>query len=159
MTTATQARTVMRTRLEAGNVTNSDSRAVPFRWQNEAADSQGEVELPDTPSPFVYVEFNADRGTLASFGGGRGANRYRNPARLEAYVFVPKGEGLDEAEAIAEQIAVLFRSYRDADISCFDASVYPGGDGEELKPKGISSEVGNYFWACCEVSLFFDQIG
>lgn len=159
MTTAKTARQVMRSRLEAGNVIDGNSQAVPFRWQNESADSLGNIELPDTPSPFVYIEFNVDRGDIASFGGGRGQNRYRNPARLEAFVFVPKGEGLDEAESIAEQIAALFRSYRDNDISCFDASVYPGGDGEELKPKGLASEVGNYFWAGVEVSLFFDQIG
>jgi hypothetical protein len=153
MTTAKQARTVIRSRLEAGGL------SVPLRWQNEEADSSGNVELPDLPAPFVYTEFLTDPAQLVSFGGGRYQNRYRNPARLDAYVFVPKGEGLDEAETIAEQIAVLFRSYRDTDISCFDATVYPGGDGASLKPPGLNSEVGNYYWACCEVSLFFDQTG
>lgn len=159
MTTVSQARQVIRSRIEAGAVVDSDSTPVPFRWQNEETDSLGNVELPSPASPFVYVEFNADRASLASFGGGRGSNRYRNPARIEAFVFVPKGEGLNEAESIAEQIATLFRSYRDDDISCFDASVYPGGDGEDLAPKGMSSEVSNYFYCSLEVSLHFDLIG
>lgn len=159
MTTASAARQAVRTRLEGGSIVDGASAAVPLRWQNEEADSAGNVNLPDQPAPFVYCEFLTERADLVSFGGGAGSNRYRNPARLDAYVFVPKGEGLDEAELIAEQIATLFRSHRDATISCFDATVYPGGDGAELKPPGLQSEVGNYFWACCEVRLFFDQIG
>lgn len=159
MTTAGQARGVIRSRIENGNIVDNASNPVPLRWQNETADSLGNIELPDTPSPFIYAEFLTDPAQLVSFGGGRFANRYRNPARLDAYVFVPKGEGLDQAESIAEQIAALFRSYRDSNISCFDATVYPGGDGASLTPPGLSSEVGSYFWAVCECSLFFDQIG
>lgn len=148
MTTVSEARGAVRARIEA-NITS-----VPLRWQNEDGGP-----LPDEPAPFVYAEFNTERGSLAGFGGGRGNNLYRNPARVEAYVFVPKGVGLDRAEEIAEQIAALFRSYRDQHISCFDATVYPGGDGAALTPAGLSSEVGNYFWASVEVSLHFDQVG
>lgn len=154
MTTASGARAIIRARLEAGAIVDSDSVAVPLRWQNENGGA-----LPDTPTPFIYTEFLTDPASLVSFGSGRGANRYRNPARVDAYVFVPKDEGLDEAESIAEQIAALFRSYRDASISCFEATVMPGGDGASITPPGLSSEVGNYFWAVCEVSLYFDQIG
>jgi hypothetical protein len=159
MTTLSAARVAMRARIEGGNVVDAGDAAVPFRWQNEDKDSAGHADLPDTPAPFVYIEVLAERGNITSFGGGSGRNVYRNTLRLDAYVFVPKGKGLDEAESIAEQIAVLFRSYRDADISCFDATVYPGGDGADLKPPGLSSQVGNYFWACCEVSAYFDQVG
>jgi hypothetical protein len=159
MTTARQARTALRARLEAGSVVDGSSNPLPFRWQNEAMDSQGNTELPDTPAPFAYVEFITDRASLVSFGGGRGNNLHRNPAMLVAYVFVPKDEGLDEAESIAEQIAALFRSHRDSDVSCFEASVMPGGDGAMLKPPGLTSDVGNYFYAVTEVSLHFDQIG
>lgn len=158
MTTAAAARQVMRARIEAAGISYGGN-PVPFRWQNEDADSAGNIALPDTPAPFVYAEFLTEAAALASFGGGRGQNRYRNPARLDAYVMVPKGQGLDAAEDIAEQVATLFRSYRDADISCFDATVYPGGDGASLKPEGLSSDVGNYFYAVTEVSLFFDQAG
>lgn len=159
MTTATGARQAVRARLLAASITDALGNNVPLRWQNEKVDSLGNEELPSDPSPFVYVEFLTERADLVSFGAGRGANRYRTPARVDAYVFVPMGHGLDEAEQIAEQIAALFRSYRDADISCFDATVYPGGDGASLKPPGLSSEVGNYFYAVTEISLFFDQIG
>jgi hypothetical protein len=145
--------------MEAGNIIDSASAPVPLRWQNEAADSAGNVPLPDTPSPFVYTEFITNPGTLVGYGGGRGANLYRTPAFVAAYVFVPKDEGLDEAETIAEQIAALFRSYRDSSISCFDATVQPGGDGETIKPPGLDSAVGNYFWAVTEISLHYDQIG
>lgn len=154
MTTASQARAAIRTRIEAGAIVNAGNSAVPLRWQNEDGDP-----LPDQPAAFVYTEFLTDPAQLVSFGGGRGANRYRNPARIDSYVFVPRGEGLDQAELIAEQIAALFRSYRDSDIQCFEATVYPGGDGASLKPPGLSSEVENYFWAVAEISLFFDQIG
>lgn len=147
MTTAAQARGVVRARIEAAGL------GVTLCWQNETA------VLPDTPAPLVYTEFVTEPGRIASFGGGRGSNRYRNPARIEAYVFVPTGEGLDQAETIAEQIAALFRSYRDEHISCFDASVLPGGDGAMLVPPGLQSLAGNYFWAGVEVSLHFDQIG
>jgi hypothetical protein len=151
-TTASQARLVMRARIEAAAITLR-SVPVPLRWQNEA------TPLPDTPSPFVYSEFLTGRGRIAGFGGGRGCNLYRNPATFTAYVFVPKDSGLDDAEAIAEQVAALFRSYRDDSISCFDATVHPGGDGAELKPPGLASVVGNYFYAVAEISLHFDQIG
>jgi hypothetical protein len=149
----------MRHRIEAASIVDRNSAAVPFRWQNENADSQGNATLPSDPSPFVYCEFITERGRLAGYGGGPGRNLYRNPARLDAYVFVPKNDGLDQAESIAEQVAALFRSYRDADISCFDATVYPGGDGSSLKPAGLNSVVGGYFYAATEVSLYFDQIG
>mgnify|MGYP000467545466 CR=1 FL=1 len=157
--TASQARQACRSRIEAASIVDRHSTAVPFRWQNETADSQGNTDLPSEPAAFVYCEFITDRGQLAAFGGGVGQNLYRNPAQLVAYVFVPKGEGLDDSEQIAEQIAALFRSYRSAQISCFDASVYPGGDGASLKPPGLSSVDGSYFFAVTEVSLFFDQIG
>jgi hypothetical protein len=150
--TASEARLVMRARIETAAIALR-AVPVPFRWQNEAA------QLPDTPATFVYCEFLTGRARVAGYGGGRGRNLYRNPATFTAYVFVPKDSGLDDAEAIAEQIAALFRSYRDDSISCFDASVHPGGDGAELKPPGLASVVGNYFYAVAEISLHFDQIG
>lgn len=153
MTTVTQARQAIRARIETGNVTFGGT-AVPLRWQNEDGGP-----LPDTPAPFVYIEFLNEGSSIVAFGGGRGGNTHRNRARVEAYVFVPKGVGLNAAEAIAEQLAALLRAYRDNHVSCFDATVIPGGDGALLKPPGLQSEVGQYFWAACEASLTFDQIG
>ncbi|MEP9389658.1 hypothetical protein [Mesorhizobium sp. KR9-304] len=148
MTTITQARAAVRSRIEAAGLT------VSLRWQNEDGGP-----LPGQPSAFVYTEFNTEKGNIAGYGGGRGGNLYRNRANVESWVFVPKGEGLTQAESIAETIAALFRSYRDSYISCFDATVYPGGDGAALTPPGMHSDVGNYFWAAVEVSLHFDQVG
>jgi hypothetical protein len=153
MTTAAAARAVVRSRIENGAVVDSQARAVTLRWPNEFGEP-----IPDE-APFLYTEFITDRGSIASFGGGSSNNRYRYPARIECFAFVPMGRGLSEAESIAEQVAVLFRSYRDNDISCFDATVMAGGNGSDLKPPGLESIVGNYFYAACEVSLFFDQIG
>lgn len=150
MTTAAEAFAVLKARA----IANKPAKVDALRWQNEDGDP-----LPDDPCNFIYTEFLTDRGSIAAFGGGRSNNRYRNPARLEAYVFVPRGQGNEIALQIAEQYAAIFRSYRDADISCFDASVLPGGDGADLKPKGITSRVSNYFYACVEVSLFYDLIG
>jgi hypothetical protein len=155
MTTASGAFAVIRARC----VANKPAGLSAFRFQGEDADTNGDVELPDTPAAFAYVEFLAEPAQLVSYGGGRGANRYRHPMRIVFYVFVPRGVGLSVATDLAEQLATLFRSYRDDDISCFDATVYPGGNGADLKPPGLSSEVNNYFWASVEVSGFYDLIG
>lgn len=153
MTTASGAYNVIRARIE-NNVPLSQGVPVPVRWQNEDA-----VPLPDVPAPFVYVEFNPDPASLVSFGGGQTSNRYRNPAVIDAYCFVPRGWGLVAATDLAEMIATLFRSYRDADISCFDATVYPLGSGSSVKPPGLDSEVDNYYVATTQITLFFDLIG
>lgn len=150
MTTAAQAFAIIKAHI----IANKPAKVECLRFQNEDGDP-----LPDEAAPFIYTEFLTDRGSIAAFGGGRMNNRYRNPARIEAYIFVKRGDGNAVALEIAEQFATIFRSYRDADISCFDASVLPGGDGADLKPKGITSRVSNYFYACVEVSLFYDLIG
>lgn len=154
MTTASAAYAVIKARLETNKPTG-----LVLRWQNVDEDSDGNTQLPDTPSAFAYTEFLTDPAQLVSFGGGRTNNRYRNTARIVTYVFVPRGQGLAVATDYAEQVATIFRSYRDNDISCFESSVFPGGNGADLKPPGLSSEVDNYFWASVEVALFFDLIG
>lgn len=152
MATASEAFAVLRGILEAGLL-------LPLRWQNEDADSGGAVALPDTPAAFVYTIFEPQRAELVSFGGGRGQNRYRNPATLDMFVFVPRGQGLAVAMDYAETAATLFRSYRDTTVSCFAATVYAGGSGAELRPPGLASEVNAYFYAAVEVELFYDLIG
>lgn len=157
MTTAAQAYTAIRSRLEANVPTDANSLPVHLRWQNG-----NEGAVPDLPAPFVYVEFDNDgsptRGP-AGYGGGVGNNLWRNEASIVAYAMADRGHGVDEALSIAEQIATLFRSHRDSDISCFRATAYPGGDGADLKPPGLESVVGNYFYAVAEIDLHFDQLG
>lgn len=150
MTTASQAYAVIRARIEA----NKPAALTALRWQNE----DGEA-LPDTPAAFAYTEFLAEPANLVSFGGGRGNNRYRHPAQIVCYIFVPRGQGLSVATDLAEQIAALFRSHRDTDISCSAATVHPGGNGADFRPAGVASEVDNYYVAVVEVPLFFDLIG
>lgn len=146
MTTASEAYKAIRAIIDAGIT-------VPRRWQNETK------PLPNSPEPFIYTEILIDPGELKSYGGGRFRNLYRNFGNVESYAFVPAGVGVDPALALAEQVATLFRSHRDTKISCFQASVMPLGNGSQMKPPGLSSEVGNYYCAVCDVVLFFDQIG
>lgn len=148
--TAAQALAAIRARLDAGGF------AFPLRYQGEDSGP-----LPDTPSTFAFVVFNNDgsgRGP-AAFGGGRSANLYRNQATVDAYVFAPNGEGLSVAIEAAELVAAQLRSFRDASISCFSADVIPVGEGSQLTPPGLNSEVSNYQCAVAEIALFFDQIG
>jgi hypothetical protein len=151
MTTSAEAYTVIKSRLEGNQPVDLTGG---YRWQNGPNEP-----LPETPAPFAYVEFLIDLSGIVGFGGGQGQNRYRHPARIEGFVFIPKGHGLTPALAIAEQLANLFLSYRDDDISCWSATAMPGGDGAMLKPEGLDSEVGNYFWASFSVDLHFDKIG
>lgn len=151
MTTASEAFAAVKSRLGAGS-----GISIPLYWQGEDAPT-----LPDTPEPFAFIVFNVDGSGAgpASFGGGRGANTYRNVATVEAFVFVPKGWGLPEALDNAETIAARMRSFRDTSISCFNADVVPIGEGEGLAPPGLASEVNNYQCAVAECALTFDQIG
>jgi hypothetical protein len=147
VTTLATAFAALRTRAEA-NITT-----MPLHWPNESN------ELPDEASPFVYFDIDTFPASIASFGGGRGNNRYRNGAEFRAYVFVPVDWGLNEALTRGETVAAVFRSYRDADISCFGASVHPVGKGTEIIPPGLESAAGNYACAVVIVDMFFDQIG
>lgn len=153
MATAAEAYAALRDRIETGGLT------IPRRYQNLDADSNGLVPLPDVPEPFYYCEFIVETVDLASFGGGRYRNTYRNQSCFYVWTFVPRGWGLQSALDYAEQAAVLLRSYRTPVISCFGAWVIPGGDGAVLQPPGLRSEVNAYFYAFVETDLFFDQIG
>lgn len=128
----------------------------PLRFQSEDSGP-----LPDTPAPFAFVLFNNDgsgRGPTA-FGGGQGSNLYRNQALIEAFVFVPNGEGIDAAMDNAELVAARLRSFREAKVSCGSADVVPIGEGSKISVPGLSSEVNNYICALAEITAHFDQIG
>jgi len=150
MTTASTAHALIKARIEA----NKPASVVSLRWQNEDGDP-----LPSEPAPFLYTELDPDKQFLAGFGGGLGSNLWRNPARIACFVFVPRGWGLQTATDLAETIAALFRGYRTTDLQCFDASVYTLGTGSGIRPPGVDSEADNYFAACAEIALFYDQIG
>jgi hypothetical protein len=151
-TTASQAYVAIRAQLE-GNV----AITIPLRWQGE----NGEP-LPNPPSAFAFVDFNNDgsgRGPVA-FGGGVGANLYRNEARIEAYVFVPNNAGLQAALDFGETIAAQLRSFRNARISCFSADVVPVGSASHIAVAGFSTGVaGDYQCVVATARFHFDQIG
>ena len=146
MTTIAAAWGVLRSRAES-------SISLPMYWPNES------IRLPDTPTAFVYFEIDPQLAFVAGFGGGRGANLYRNQADLNAFVFVPVEEGIELAMTYGETVAAVFRSFRDANVSCFEASVHPIGRGAELTPPGLSAIAGNYFCAVVIVAMHFDQVG
>ena len=152
MSTATQALSAIRSRLEA----SGSGISIPLRWHGDQQEA-----LPDTPTAFAFIVFNNEGSGPGpvSFGGGSGNNRYRNRAHVEAYVFSPSGEGLSVAMDHAETIAARLRSFRDSDVSCFSADVIPVGEGSKLTPPGLSSEVSNYQCAIAAIELHFDQIG
>ena len=151
MTTSEAAFGVIRTRLDANKPT-WNSVQLSVRWPNETS------ALPDTPAPFVYVEWATDPADLAAAGGVTN-NLWRHRGRIIAYVFVPLGLGAAAALNICDQVAGVFRSYRDTDISCFSATVYPGSEGVRLKPAGLDSAVTSYWGALVEIEMFYDLIG
>ena len=147
-TTAAEALTAIKTQLASGTV--------PLYWQGDDAPT-----LPDSPAAFGFVVFNNEGSgrSPTAFGGGRGANLYRNRASIEAYIFSPLGEGAEVVMGYAEAVAAKFRSYRDSDISCSSADVILIGPGSSLSVPGLSNEVSNYQCAVAEIALHFDQIG
>lgn len=159
MTTITGAFSAIRSRLEGGSYTDGTGATLASTWMRFQGEDGG--ELPDTPAPLAYIElenFGPGRGPTA-FGGGSGSNLYRNEGQINAYVFVPNGQGLSVTVALAEQVAARMRSFRDSDVSCFSASVHPIGDGTSIAPDGLNSEVNNYTCAVVEIAFHFDDIG
>ena len=156
MATITTAFAAIRARLEAVAITDAEGNTLPFRWQYEDGGP-----LPEDPTAFCHVEmenFGAGRFPVG-YGGGSGNNLYRNEGLVNAYVFVPNGQGISVAVALGEQVAARLRSYRDSTISCFAASVHPIGDGTSIAPSGLNSEVNNYTCAVVEIAIQFDQVG
>ncbi|QOZ52876.1 hypothetical protein [Bradyrhizobium sp. CCBAU 53338] len=152
MSTTRDALVAIRSRLEA----DDSGITIPLRWHGEPSDP-----LSDEPEPFGYVIFNNEgsgNGPI-EFGGGRGQNRYRSNATVEAYVFVPAQSGLPAALDLAETVASRLRSFRDDTVSCFSADVIPIGGGSSIAPPGLDSDVSNFVAALAEARVTFDQIG
>jgi hypothetical protein len=150
--TAGDALASIRSRLESGSL------GITLYWHGDDPPI-----LPNTPATFAYIVFNSEGSGRfpKSYGGGQGANLYRNKATLEAYVFSPPtGDGgmkpvMDNAEIIAARL----RSFRDVSVSCYGADVIPVGPGANIAPPGLPNEVSNYLCAIAEVYIEFDQIG
>jgi hypothetical protein len=139
MTTVAAAQAVIRSLLE------TQLPALSFKWQNE------KFIVPNTPAPFAHVELIVEGMEIIAFGGGRGANLQRTIGRIEAQVMVAANTAVATGLATAEDIAAVFRGYRDADISCFACEVFP--------ETGATID-GNYAHvATTIVDLHFDKTG
>src|SRR5262245_649111 len=107
MATISDVHAQIRTMLAASPIT--------VRYPNETS------VLPDEPTAFTFPVLHEGSSDLASFGGGRGNNRYRRSHILELVVMIPQGAGLELGLGYAEQLAALFRGQRPTDdISFFD---------------------------------------
>jgi hypothetical protein len=127
---------------------------LPVSWQGEDP-----VQLPNDPSPFIYVVFETTKSAVIENGRGRGGNRHRTPAAATILIFVPTGWGLQYGTDYAEGFATVFRPYNSNGVICDAVTVYPGGPGSEIAVPGMDNEAGNYFWSGCEVEFYFDLIG
>lgn len=103
--------------------------------------------------------FNAARSSTIENGRGRGHNRHRNQGIMVAYVFIPQGWTLKIATDAAEAIATLYRPLNQSGVIVDTATVFPGGEGSQVRPPGVESDVANYLWAACEVEFHHDQLG
>ncbi len=147
MPTAAETETALRARVE------SASLAFPVHWDDGA-------QLPDTPAAFGFAIFdNEGSGGPIAFGGGQGANTYRNRASLEIFVFSPRADGKNAVLQLAEAVAARFRSYRTSSITIISADAVPVGPGTKIAPPGLQLPVGLYFCALAAIELRFDQIG
>lgn len=142
MTTTAAAQAAIRAKLTA------DLPALMFKWQNES------FIVPAIAVPFAFVELQILRQELIATGGGRFNNLYRNHGFIVAQVQVRANTAVTDGLTTAEQIAAVFRSYRDfgADpYSCFEATV---------RPETGRTEDGNYnHLASAEIVIHFDQVG
>lgn len=158
MTTPSQAYAAFRAVIENATITDGaqfGSGPVAMLWYGDP-----NQVIPDFPQPFAFTIFDAaTRASVIEIGGGRGANRHRNPSIASVFVCTAKDSGQQRSTDIAEQIAALFRPYNANGIICESATVYPTVDGTALKPPGSNSDVGNYMVAACEVEFYFDLIG
>jgi hypothetical protein len=154
MTTASEAHSFIRGRIESNVPNDKDGVSITLRWRGELGNP-----LPDTPSTFAFTFFDASLSGVIENGGGRGNLRHRNPGRAEVYIFVPNDWGLKPATDLAEAFATLFRAVNQSGVVVEAATVYPGGPGSELSIPGLPSDVENYIWSACEIDFYFDLIG
>lgn len=96
----------------------------PVVFENDAFD------LPDAPSPFIYVEVFGDFFGQASIGDDpRDNNLWRESGEVNFHVMTPNGTGSRGARSMADQLAGLFRG-RDIDgVTFLDASIGAGRPG------------------------------
>ena len=119
------AKAAIRSRLEDNWTTT------PITYQNE------EPEQPFPPkrgngslAPWVNLEIIGAGSGIWTFGtpGNRG---WRYPGEIHVHVFVPVGEGIEQADQYACDIGEIFRAakFYDDDAGCYVRTLSPQVDG------------------------------
>lgn len=117
------------------------------------------MELPDTPTPFVFVTFQTERARVIENGGGLGSNRHRQRLTALILIFLPLGWKCTRGTDYAEAFALPFRAFQQDGVTIEDVTVDPGGPGSEIALPGIDNAAVDYFWSGCEANFHFDLIG
>jgi hypothetical protein len=87
--------------------------ATPIAFENEIADSAGNVVPPSPPVPWVAVLLEGWSYGQQSIGAPtQAANRWDEEGVLSLDVLVPFGEGATRGRQYAKQLADLFRGTR-----------------------------------------------
>lgn len=111
------AKAAIRSRLEAGWTTTR------ITYQNEdPAEPWPPVRGSGSPAPWVNLEIISAGGGIWTFGtdGNRG---WRYDGLIHVHVFVPVGEGIEQADQYADTIGELFRA----------AKFYDDGNGNYVR--------------------------
>jgi hypothetical protein len=106
---------------------NWDLAACPVSWPNE--------EMNEPQGPWVKFEISGNSYGQQSIGMGEQAeNRWDEDGLIWFHVMVPRGRGFSQGRGAAKALADLFRGRRlldDENLEFLDASIGPGGDGDE----------------------------
>ena len=106
---------------------------LPLYWQDE-----GQLDLPDEPAPFVLFRIGcAPRPHRQLWRSGRGANLYRTPSELSAYVFVPAVWDWRLPPTYAEAVAAAFRSFRSGGLSASTRRFTRSARARRLSRSGV----------------------
>ena len=140
MTTFAAAISAIRTKLEA----EWPYAAVPLVFDNR------QFSLPDQAAAFVRVEIIGEAERPLAYGGGRGANEWRQEGRIEAHVFVPIDGGADDAATYAVAVGTILRGKRESGVSYHAVST--GG-------RPVRESEGNYWLLTTTVDFHFDLTG
>jgi hypothetical protein len=106
--------------------------------------------LPDVPAAFLRIEIVPEAERVLAYGGGRGANEWRQEGRIEAHILVPIDRSTAAAAALSDAVAAIFRGKRESGISYFAAGALAAG---------ARAENGNYWRMTRVIDFHFDLTG
>lgn len=103
----------------------------------------------DVTQRVVHVAIRSGAQHVVAWGG-LGNNRYRQSIDVIMRIFVPAGEGEDEARALADDGAAILLGFRDTDL-VIDSAAPAGGDA--------TAEDGQWFEFDVIATGFYDLTG